>query len=88
MIDIAQCHIADESVCLNETGLIRVRREPVAKTMMVCHREDGPIGPAELVRVKLHGTRPALADRQTGQLYDANTLRCMSGPLQLVEMAA
>lgn len=86
MIDISQCHLADESVCLNESGLLRLRREPVARVMMACHRLHGEIGQAELADATLHGTRKVLGDRQTGQLYDAATLRCLSGPLHLCEI--
>lgn len=86
MIDISQCHLADESVCLNESGLLRLRREPVALVMMAGHRIHGEIGPAELAEAMLYGTRKVLADRQTGQLYDASTLRCLSGPLHLCEI--
>lgn len=88
MIEISQCHLADESVCLNESGLLRLRREPVARVMMACHRHHGEIGQAELADAMLHGTRKVLGDRQTGQLYDAATLRCLSGPLELREVSA
>lgn len=84
MTNIERCHLGDEADCLGEWGMQVIRREPVARTMRVLHTYNGAeIGVAELSATTLRGRRAVLADRKTGQLYDSNTLRCLTGPLEL-----
>ncbi len=85
-INLERCHLGEESDCLNEWGMRVIRAEPVACAMRVMHAlDDRPIGRAELSRATLRGRRAVLVDRTTGQLYDANTLRCLSGPMFLAD---
>ena len=84
MTNLERCHLGEESDCLNDWGLRVIRGEPVECSLNVTHTHSNQlIGVAELSRATLRGKRDVLADRATGQLYDANTLRCLSGALQL-----
>lgn len=84
MTNLERCHLGDESDCLGEWGMQVIRREPVARSMRVLHTTSGEeIGVASLSEATLRGKRSVFADRVTGQLYDAKTLRCLTGPLEL-----
>lgn len=88
MTNLERCHLSEESDCLGEWGMKVIRSEPVAKTMRVIHTTSGAdMGEAKLSAAMLRGRREVLVSRTTGQIYDAKTLRCLTGPLMLQEVA-
>lgn len=83
MIDITSRHLGDESVCLNDIGLLRAKKSQDISTWRVFSDKLGFISLARMAKVSLRGKREAYADLATGQLYCVKTLRCMSGPLSI-----
>ena len=73
------------SMCIDERDVCKLKKSN--KKYRVLHDTIGQIGTATICPVEIElddePIKIYLADTVTGQLYDTETMRCMSGPLML-----
>ena len=76
--------LADEAMCVREQDMNKLKSAK-AKKFKVFHDELGEIGKADIVTIEVEDLYYAnyYADVKTGSLYDIETLRCLTGPLEL-----
>lgn len=85
-----RCH---DAACLNQMALSRISKEAKRVTKRVsggigleleCEGEKTNVD-RQMVFVRLPNDRLCWCDVVTGQLYDADSLLCLSGPLFLID---
>lgn len=76
--------LAFDAMCIDERN-IHLLKKIKGRKYEVHHATMGKIGIAEVVPVEIEDldNRVFLADKVTGSLYDEESLKCYSGPLEL-----
>lgn len=82
MIEIKSLSL--DALCVPEKDMHKLKGDK-AKKYKVFHDELGQIGKADIVTIEVEDMYYAnyYADVKTGSLYDIETLRCLTGPLEL-----
>ena len=75
--------LSPDAMCLRYQDLAKLPKR--GKTYEVHHDAYGLIGKAKVVPVEVEskGYEVYLADTQTGSLYNPETMRCLTGALEL-----